>query len=754
MLPRAIVRHRGVIAALWVLAAALLIPWARTAGDRMNGSASRANDREAGVVERILSSRFDAPYASFAVLVISRIASPATPEGKVALRRIVSVLDTLPGVRRVLSYASTPDSAFLSPRGTFVVVGLDKVGNPAQDYIPAMRRASTALQQSLAGQFPGIAMGWTGDAPFNYDVRAASAADARTAERRVLPITIVLLVVVFGSLVAALLPAVAGALAIGLSLGASALVSLIWPLSVLSQNVITMLGLGIGVDYALLTVSRFREALAAGRTADEAAIDAVQHAGHTIVISGAAVAIGFVALIMIPIGDLRSIGIGGLLTVIFSALLATTLLPGLLAWLGPWVNRFSLLHMRNADQRADRWRRWGAWVASHPLRVLIVCGIPLTMLVGQSRRLRDQLPTGEEWLPQSMESAWAIRAMRDMGKMGIVEHTHVLLELPLGSGPLTEAGWQATRRLTLAIEKRPEVARTRSLPTILHAEHPSPTLLGLVPVDLIHSFVSRDHRAAAIEIIPKESATPAQLTEFIHELRATDPAQLTGLAGASIRVGGLPAQNTDYQDAIAGHMKSVVLLVVGGTFVALLIGFRSVLIPIKAIALNLVSVGAAFGATVLVFQDGHLASLVGLAAPVDALFPAVPVIVFCLVFGLSMDYEVFLVARVAESNRSGVDVEDALAEGVARTAGVITSAAAVMIVVFASFTLGDFLLIKVLGFALAVAVLIDATIVRLAIGPAVLRLAGRWNWWPGDGWRRPLGAAELPHVVPVVGEAD
>jgi RND superfamily putative drug exporter len=177
--------------------------------------------------------------------------------------------------------------------------------------------------------------------------------------------------------------------------------------------------------------------------------------------------------------------------------------------------------------------------------------------------------------------------------------------------------------------------------------------------------------------------------------------------------------------------------VVGGTFFALLIGFRSVLIPIKAILLNLVSVGAAFGATVLVFQDGHLLPLVGLAAPVDALFPAVPVIVFCLVFGLSMDYEVFLVARVAEANRSGAGVDDALAEGVARTGGVITSAAAVMIVVFASFTLGDFLLVKVLGFALAVAVLIDATIVRLAIGPAVLRLAGKWNWWPGERGRLP-----------------
>ncbi|HZS58963.1 MAG TPA: MMPL family transporter [Gemmatimonadaceae bacterium] len=730
MLSRAIVRSRGAVAAVWVLLAVALVPWALTAANHMNASA-RPNEREAGVVERILAKRFDAPYASFAVLVISNIASPATPEGKTALHQIVSVLDTLPGVKRVLSFANTPDSAFLSPRGTFVVVGLDKVGNPAQEYIPAMRHASAVLQQELAPQFPGISMGWTGDAPFNYDVRAASAADARTAERRVLPITIVLLVVVFGSLVAALLPAIAGALAIGLSLGGAALISMVWPLSVLSHNIITMLGLGIGVDYALLTVSRFRESLAQGLSAEDAAIEAVRRAGHTILISGAAVAIGFVALIVIPIGDLRSIGIGGLLTVVFSALIATTLLPGLLAWLGPLVNRWSLWHVRHVG-RENGWRKWGAWVAAHPLLVIVVCGVPLAILVGQARRLNDQLPTGEDWLPQSMESARAVRAMRNMGKMGIVEDTHILLELPPGAGPFTDAGWQAWRRVAIAVEHRPEIARVRSLPTILHAEHPSTTVLGLVSVDLIRSFVSRDHKAALIEVVPKESATPAQLTDLIHELRAMDPVQLTGLRGATIRIGGLPAQNTDYQDAIAGHAMYVVGLVVGGTFFALLIGFSSVLIPLKAIVLNLISVGAAFGATVLVFQDGHLMSLVGLSAPVDALFPAVPVIVFCLVFGLSMDYEVFLVARVAEANRSGAGVDDALAEGVARTGGVITSAAAVMIVVFASFTLGDFLLVKILGFALAVAVLVDATIVRLGIGPAVLRLAGKWNWWPGQ----------------------
>jgi RND superfamily putative drug exporter len=168
------------------------------------------------------------------------------------------------------------------------------------------------------------------------------------------------------------------------------------------------------------------------------------------------------------------------------------------------------------------------------------------------------------------------------------------------------------------------------------------------------------------------------------------------------------------------------------TMIALLIGFRSALIALKAVALNLVSVAAAFGAVVLVFQDGIGIRLLGLSAPLDGTFSAIPLMVFCVVFGLSMDYEVFLVARVAEARRNGANDSEAIAEGLARTGGLITSAAAIMIVVFAGFTLGDFVIVKILGFALAVAVLVDATVVRVAIGPALFKLAGRWNWWPGE----------------------
>jgi len=216
----------------------------------------------------------------------------------------------------------------------------------------------------------------------------------------------------------------------------------------------------------------------------------------------------------------------------------------------------------------------------------------------------------------------------------------------------------------------------------------------------------------------------------VRELRTADAASLTGLTGCRLRVGGLPAFNVDYQDAVTRRLRGVIALVLSGTLLALFAAFRSVLVPIKAVALNLLSVAGAFGAVVLVFQDGHGVRALGLPGPVDGVFPIVPPLVFAAVFGLSMDYEVFLVARVAEARRAGSGDDDALVEGLARTAGVITSAAAIMIAVFASFTLGEFVLVKMLGFALAVAVFLDAAVIRTAIGPALLKLAGRWNWWP------------------------
>jgi RND superfamily putative drug exporter len=728
--PEWVIQRRGWIAAGWCALAVTLVPLARGADAKLEVGGARLGQSESEWVERTLGTRFGSPFASYALLVVADVPSPADSAGREVLGEIRSALTNSPLVGRTLSYLDANDSAFVGPRSTFLVVGLASDAPRSDDVVIKLRALTGPLQRRLRERHPRATLLWTGNAAFNYDVRLTSAGDAAAAERRVLPVVLLLLVIVFGSVVAALLPVTIGTLAIVLSLGAAVLINAYWPLAILLRNIVSMLGLGVGVDYALLTVSRFRESLADGADEQTAAANAVRHAGHTILLSGTAVAIGFAALFVVPATELRSIGAGGLLVTLIAVLLATTLLPGLLVWLGPHVERGRLWRPRRTGAAHARWHRWGMWVARRPLLVLIAGGLPMVALAWQARRVSTDIPSGN-WLPPRMESALATEALQRMGHAGMLQTVRVIVELPPAGGATTEAGWSAIHRLGAAFERDPRVTRVRSFPLAVHAEHASPTLLALIPSSLRVAFMSRDERLALIELVPTERATAGDLMRLVRQLRDIDAAAVSGLAGVHLRVGGLPAFNADYQDAIGGSVTRVIGLVVGGTFLALLIGFRSLLVPLKAIALNLLSVAAAFGAAVLVFQDGHGARLLGLAAPVDGLFPAVPIIVFCIVFGLSMDYEVFLVSRVAECVRRGMPDAWALAEGMARTGGVITSAALVMIVVFAGFALGDFLLIKILGFSLGVAVLLDATVVRMAIGPALLRLAGRWNWWPG-----------------------
>jgi RND superfamily putative drug exporter len=473
-----------------------------------------------------------------------------------------------------------------------------------------------------------------------------------------------------------------------------------------------------------------------------------------VVLSATAVVISFAALLSVQANELRSIATGGLLAVGISALLSTTLLPGVLALLGHRVDALRirlprlLVGRRHPEGGSSRWHAWGRWTAAHPWRVLAIGGLPLVVLGWQATRLRANMPSGD-WLPRHAESAAAVRTLESMGKSGLVQSLRVMMVFPDSVKPLSPVGWDAMRHLAGTIAADPRVATVRSLPGVTQALHPSATLLTVIPTDVLRTFLARGGRETVVEVIPREGVPISDVISLARELRVGDPARLTGLPGARVLVGGLAAFNSEYQDEVRSRMGPIIGLVVVGSFLALLVGFRSVLVPLKAVALNLVSVVAAFGATVLVFQDGWGCQLFGLAKPVDGLFPAVPLVVFCMVFGFSMDYEVFLVARVAESAREGADPETAVADGIARTGGVITSAAIIMMVVFAAFAFSDFLLVKVLGFTLAIAILIDATIVRMAVGPALLRLAGRWNWWPGVRGLAAVPAPEAPLGEPL-----
>lgn len=721
-----LIRHRRLVIGAWVLLALAIAPGAARVKDKLSVAATVPGS-ESAHVEELITTRFRSGFAQYAVLVITGAPSPRSDEGRNVLVGLRDSLLAQPFVSRTFSFLDGGDSLFVGPEGeTFMVIGLNPGGGRADALVPQLRHVTAGI----AFLAPNAIFRWTGEIALNHDLRSASSEDAASAERRAMPVTLILLVVAFGTLAAALLPLFAGGLAIALALGLSVAISGIWPLSVLLQNVVTMLGLGLGIDYALLVVGRFREGLGEGLSPTEAAAGAASRAGHTILLSGISVAIGFAALVFVPVNEIRSIAVGGLLVVVMAVLVSSTLLPSVLAMIGERVNWGTVRRSRTGGG-SESWRKWGRMVCAQPLAVLIVAGAPVAALAFQATRLSSELPRGD-WLPPRMESAQALATLSGMGRSGVVNAIRVIVHLPRGAPWDSPEGWNAVRRAGDRLIADVRVSRVRSLPVATGLTAPNLQVIAMLPASVRQALGSSDGRLALIEVMPHEEAARRGATDLVRELRTAPAESYTGLAGTALEVGGLPAFNVDYESAIGNRFWGVVAVVIGITTLALMVGFRSLLVAIKAVALNLVSVAAAFGAVVLVFQDGHGISLLGLASPLDGTFAAIPIIVFCVVFGLSMDYEVFLVARVAEARRAGASDDEAIADGLARTGGMITSAAAIMIVVFAAFTLGDFVIVKILGFALATAVFVDATLMRIAIGPALLKLAGRWNWWPGE----------------------
>jgi len=725
-----IVRQRRWTALGCAVVGLLLLPFAPQTSAKLEVGGATVHQSEAARVDTLMKTRFVAPFANNLVLVATGISSLEEVSGIDidVLFEIVDTVEAVPSVTDVLSYIDPVDPVFLSPHGTFLVVGISLGARRMDEVVMELRAATHSLQARLGKTHPKLELSWTGAGALDYDLRLTSATDAVEAEQRVLPVTLILLFVVFGSVVSALCPVIIGGLGVALSLGAAVLISPYWPMTILLENIVTMIGLGIGIDYCLLMLGRFREEMLADPDPERSAIKALRTAGHTIVLSGSAVAIGFAALLIVPAAELRSIATGGLLVVAFSVFLATVLLPGLLTWLGARVEAGRLWRPRVTS--APRWQAWGRWVTSRPVLVLVIFGLPLALLALQSRHISTDIPTGT-WLPEQMESTQGATTLQRMGKSGIVQTIRVVVDFPGEEAADSEEGWQEILRLTRHFESDDRVARVQSLPRLLGVESAEQAGKAIIPPQLRSAYISTDGQLASIEIIPSETASAGALMRYVRELRDIYSSNRNGLEGTGVLVGGLPALNADYQDAIGGSVVNVVLLIVVGSFVALLLGFRSLLGAFKAVALNLFSVAAAMGVTVLVFQQGYGSEWLGVAHPLDGLFPAVPIIVFCVVFGLSMDYEVFLLSRVAEGVRKGMSNRDAVVHGLSRTAGIISSAALVMVVVFAGFAMGDFLVIKILGFSLAVAILFDATLVRLAIGPALLQLGGRWNWWPG-----------------------
>ena len=728
-----IIQHRRWVAAGWLVVVPSMLLAASRLQNRMVAFA-RLPGSESAAVEDILAGEFESPYAQSLILVARGLAPFAEPAGSRELQRIARSVRSVRGVTAMLSPLTSGDVALRGsePGSAVFLVGIDPRQLRADSLVMTLRHVTQALADSMRSTSPSVTLHWTGLSALLQDLRIASAAATRQSELRALPVVLVLLLVAFRSVVAAIIPLIFGILAIAVSLGAALIASLWGTPALLLGNVISILGLALGIDYSLLTVTRFREAIAQGGNAKSAAIDAVRNAGHTIGLSGATVALGFAGLLLVPIDEIRMVGLGGLIVALVAVLLATTLLPALLSWMGRRIDLGSMKGAAPGATPSALWYRWARWVTGHAALVLVIAGLPLVLLSITAFRLSKAAPR-DDWLSPTMESARALRDLKVLDRTTLTDAFPILVDMS-EVRPSTRGEWTAVQRLVDTLRRHPRISGVRAIPTLASSYGVTPArFLELAPESARRHYATRDGRWGRIDIIPRTGSTSGDIADLVKDLRSIDAAAVTG-ERISVMIGGVAAFQVDYEDAVSRSTSVVVGSVILSVLLALSIGFKSVLVPVKATLLNLLTVGAGFGSLVLVFQDGWGSSWLGLDQPLSGVFPAVPIMVFCVVFGLSMDYEVFLVGRIAEIRRAfpAMPERDAIIEGVARTGRVITLAAALMIVIFAAFATGGYLPSKLFGFALAVAVFVDATLVRLAIGPALLQLAGRWNWWPGD----------------------
>ncbi len=755
---RAMVRWRWVVLAVWTVIGAVAAVRAPATPSLLNIRGGSQRETEASRTEDLLTQRFSRPIGEFFAVSLESPAPFDEAAPRAALDTLLATLDRQPFVRGLVSFPSTGDTTFLSRdrRSTFLIVALEATrGDSAGALVLPVR----AVVRETIARIPGgdrYRARVTGRAPLDLDVRTVVTRDSAEGEKRLLPLTLVILVLAFGALVAAVLPLIVGVLAITVSLAIIGVIAHYTPMSVFVLNMTTMIGLGVGIDYSLLVVTRFREELSRGTPRREAAATTLATAGRAVITSGLTVVVGFGALLLTPLIETRSVGIGGLIVVAVAVLLSITLLPALLAVLGREIDRPRWLARRLTWYHAPQvWEKWARTLSRHPIRALAYGGAIIALLTLPVFFIKIGLPS-RHWWPSGTEAGEGLEALSAMGVAGFIQPVRVLVQVPAGRSAVDAASLRGLMTLSDSLRADPRVREVRSLVdvqangsllgySVLYSDLPAAR--ARYP-DFLDAYLSTDQRLALLDVILADTTSLTTATGVVTRARQHARSELRGTRGMAITVGGYSASALDFQDDLIERFPLLVVLILGATGLMLAIAFKSVLVPIKAIIMNTLSVSATFGLIVLVFQFGVGSSVFGLDGPTSAIFVAIPVLVFAVVFGLSMDYEVFLLSRIKEAfDRSGRNTE-ATMEGLSATASVITSAALIMIVVFGIFAFARVLAMQLMGFGLAVAVLLDATVIRMVLVPAFMQAMGRWNWWPGVKRIRPKHrpSEEMPEL--------
>ena len=578
----------------------------------------------------------------------------------------------------------------------------------------------------------------TGNVAIGSDFDKYLAADLQRAELVSLVIIVPLLLIVFATVISMLLPLGVGGLAVVGGLAGVGILARFTDVSTYATNIVTLIGLGVAIDYSLFIVNRFREELAGGRSTEQALIASMRTSGRAVTFSGITVAIGLSAMLFFQGSFLASMGFAGAIVVAIAVLYALTFLASLLAILGHRVNWARLPLPRRSSGRGF-WHGLAMRVMRRPLLVLLpIVGV---LLLVASPFLQIKIANGDVgMLPPSAETRRGYDQLQNFPGQGQTRF-NVVVNYATG-GPLTSQRVGDLYDLAQQIKQIPGVEGVESLvsfdPSLTRADYQAlltqPAAAQPARVQtIVHGTTGS--QIAVLSVVTKQGQESDASRAIVHSLRS-----MSAPAGSSLLVA---AFSIDFTDFILQRIPLAVAYVMIVTYLVLFLLTGSLVLPLKAVIMNVLSIGASFGALVWVFQQGHLSSLLNFtAAPLD---PSVPVLLFCIVFGLSMDYEVLLISRIQEEYRRTGDTTQAVAQGLEKSGRLITGAAAIMVAVFLAFGLADVVLIKSIGLGLALAVAIDATLVRALIVPAVMRLLGRANWWaprPLARWHRRISPSE------------
>ena len=729
-------RWRWPVVGVWALVLAGALPVLPRIEEPLKVGGFSSSEIEAARAREKLERELGFSPSTMVVIFQSERLIATDPAFQAQVAATIRGVRDLPGVENIVLPEDDPNLISPDGRSAYALVGLDLPPEEAQRDVPAFRAA--------LGQPRDLDVLVAGAPAFYADIETVSQRDLRRAEFIAFPFALVALLIVFGSVIAAVVPLAVGGLGVAAVLVTLYLVARFTDLSIFVLNLATMLGLGLAVDYSLFVTSRFREELAARPGDVRAAVErTIATAGRAVFFSGLTVLIGLLGLVFFSFMFLRSVGIAGVVVVFFSVLAALTLLPAILAIVGPRIDRLRLPSWRRRARPPDEgfWASLSRRVMAHPVLVLVPT-LALLLVLGAPFLRAEVSSPDATILPRDLPSRQGFDVLSE--EYGPGEISPFLIAVQSPSSIFRTENLGALYDFTRALEQDDRVVRVQSIVSFAPDATRDQAIvlvglqrgLGRLGVDTGAERVADETTAVVLaytRYLPNDDRNKALLTQ----IRDTD------LGGdLSMLVDGGTAEIVDVVDLMYRDFPRAVALIVAATYLVLLVLFQSVLLPLKAIAMNTLSILASYGALVFVFQDGHFSRLLGFT-PLGFVEASLPVIMFCILFGLSMDYEVFLLSRVREEwDRTG-DNQRSVAVGLQRSGRIITSAALIVVVVAASFVTADVILIKALGLGIALAVFLDATVVRALLVPATMRLLGRWNWWVPSPLRRFLPSRSL-----------